>query len=45
MSHGNLGNEGVVILQLLQRPEEVKSKVIVMAQTRHYGSFSSQESI
>lgn len=30
---------GVVILQLVLRPEEVKSKVVVMAQTRHYEVF------
>lgn len=29
---------GVVMLELLQRPEEVKTTVIVVAETGHYGS-------
>lgn len=30
---------GVVILELLQGPEEVKTKVVVVTGTGHYGSF------
>jgi len=45
MSHGDWGMSGVVILELLQGPEEVRIKVVVVTGTGHYRNFSSLESI